>query len=478
MKNFGKRLFLKQDPNFYKSKDVSLKASLGTWDLLALGLGMVVGTAIFTLPGIVAADHTGPAVPLSFLIGAVGAGMAAFAYSEMSSVLPFAGSAFSWLSVLFGEFVGWVTGWALLAEYFLSVAFVASGWSAYVRGFLNSVGIKLPTAISSGLNLKKGSYVDILAVIAILFVGYLLNNGAKTYSRIENTIVVIKLLVVVLFIIVGFTAIHPHNYVPFIPPHKAGTTFGGFTGIIAGAAQVFLSYVGFDALAANTAEVKNPGKTMPKVIIGTLLIGSTLFILVSLVLVGMFKYSVYKGNAEPAAWALRASGHYVTATMLSLVAIVGMFAALIGIHLASSRLLYSFGRDGLLPSFLGKTNKKHLPSNALNLVTFAAIIVAGILPFDFLSNLVSAGTLIAFIMVSFGVYALRLREGVDLPEATFKMPGYPILPAVSGLFSMGVFMGLSNDAKLLMLVWFAVGVAIYFFYGIHHSVLQRKHAED
>lgn len=474
MKDFARRLLRKQSPAFYASKDVNLVPSLGFWDLLALGVGMVVGTSIFTLPGIVAAEHTGPAVPLAFLIGAVGAGMASFAYAEMSSVLPFAGSAFSWLSILFGEFFGWVTGWALLAEYFLSVAFVASVWSAYMQGFLTSLGIHLPTAIAGGLNPAKGSYVDLLAVLAILFVGILLNYGAHTFSRVENTIVVLKIAAVMVFIIVGFTAVHAKNYVPFVPAHRPGTTFGGVTGLIAGAAQVFLSYVGFDALAANTAEVKNPGKTMPRVIIGTLIIGSVLFMLVSLVLVGMYKYTTYAGNAEPAAWALRHSGHYIAATILSTVALVGMFAALIGIHLASSRLLYSFGRDGLLPSFLGKTNKRHQPGNALNLVTLAAIIVAGFLPFSFLSNLVSAGTLIAFIMVSFGVYALRRREGVDLRQPTFKMPGYPVLPALSGLFSMGVFMGLSSQAKLLMLVWFAVGVLIYLCYGIRHSVLQRN----
>lgn len=469
-----RRLFLKQSPTFYKSKDVNLRPSLTTWDLLALGVGMVVGTAIFTLPGIVAADHTGPAVPLSFLIGAIGAGMASFAYAEMSSVLPFAGSAFSWLSVLLGEFVGWVTGWALLAEYFLSVAFVAAGWSAYMQGFLKSIGLTLPAAIAGGFNLQKGSYVDLLAIVAILIVGVLLNYGAHAFARVENTIVVVKILAVLLFIVVGFSAIHPHNYVPFLPAHRPGTSFGGFTGLVAGAAQVFLSYVGFDALAANTAEVKQPGKTMPRAIIGTLLIGSVLFVLVSLVLVGMFKYTTYQSNAEPAAWALRHSGHYVTATILSTVALVGMFAALIGIHLASSRLLYSFGRDGLLPGFLGKTNRRHLPAHALNLVTIAAVLVAGFLPFDFLSNLVSAGTLIAFIMVSLAVYALRRREGKDLPLPTFKMPGYPVLPAVSALFSAGVFLGLSHQAKLLVIIWFAIGVTLYLTYGIRHSVLQRQ----
>lgn len=474
MSQLIKKLFHKQDPAFYASKDRHLVPYLTTKDLLGLGLGMVVGTAIFTLPGIVAAEHTGPAVTISFIIAAIGAGMASFAYAEMASVLPFAGSAFSWLSVLLGEFFGWVSGWALLAEYFISVAFVASGWSAYMRGFLSSLGINLPTALSAGLNTSKGSYVDILAVLAILTVGWLLNRGTHTVSRVEDTIVIIKLIVVSLFIIVGATAINMHNYVPFIPAHRPGTSFGGVTGILAGAAQIFIAYVGFDAIAANSAEVKDPGKSMPRGLMGTLIIGTSFFILVSLVLVGMFPYTKYDNNAEPAAWALRHAGHYLTANLLSIVAIVGIFAALIGIHLASSRLLYSFGRDGLLPDFLGRTNDKHIPVNALNLVTVAAILVAGFLPFTFLANLVSAGTLVAFIMVSLSVYALRPREGKDLPEAKFKMPLYPVLPTLSAAFSAVIFWSLSKDAKLLMLGWFVIGVIIYFVYGIKHSKLQNR----
>lgn len=301
MSKLFRRLFLKQNPDFYRDKDGHLTPTLTTKDLLGLGVGMVVGTAIFTLPGIVAAEHTGPAVPLTFIIGAIGAGMASLAYAEMSSVLPFAGSAFTWINVLFGEFFGWLTGWALLAEYFISIAFVASGWSAYMQGFLSSFGLKIPTVISAGLNLKNGTLVDFLAAFAIIIVGFLLSKGVSMISRIENSLVILKLLVIVIFIIVGLTSIQAQNYTPFIPAHRPGTSFGGMSGILAGTAQVFLAYVGFDAIAANTAEVKNPGKAMPRGIIGTLLIGTVFFVLVSLVLVGMFKYNQYANNAEPAA---------------------------------------------------------------------------------------------------------------------------------------------------------------------------------
>ncbi|MFQ6725761.1 APC family permease [Limosilactobacillus reuteri] len=474
MKKLIKRLFLKQNPRVYEEKDAQLTPSLRTRDLIGLGTGMVVGTAIFTLPGIVAAEHTGPAVPLAFIVAAIGAGLSALAYAETSSVLPFAGSAFSWINVLFGEFFGWIAGWALLAEYFISVAFVASGWSAYMQGFLGSFGIKLPHALTGGFDPHTGSYIDILAAFAILIVGVLISRGVHQVSRIENIIVSVKLLVILMFIVVGATAIHPQNYVPFLPAHQPGTTFGGWQGILAGTAQIFIAYVGFDAIAANTAETINPQKTMPRGLIGTLLLGTGFFIAVSLVLVGMFKYSRYANNAEPAAWALRQSGHYITANLLSVVAIVGIFSALIAILLASSRLIYAFGRDGLLPKSLGQIDDKHVPNHALWMITFLAMILGSVFPFTFLATLVSAGTLVAFIFVSLGIYALRPREGVDLPEAQFKMPLYPVLPAISAIFSAVIFWGLNTDAKILIVGWFVIGLLIYFIYGIRHSIINKE----
>lgn len=455
MKKLIARLLKQEDPSVYQLKDGQLEPTLRTIDLIGLGTGMVVGTAIFTLPGIVAAEHTGPAVPLAFIVAAIGAGLSALAYAETASVLPFA-------------------GWALLAEYFISVAFVASGWSAYMQGFLASFGIKLPTALTGGFNPASGSYVDIFAAIAILAVGWLLSHGVHQVARIENTIVAIKLLVIILFIVVGATAIHTQNYHPFIPAHRPGTTFGGWTGIMAGASQIFIAYVGFDAIAANTAETKNPQKTMPRGLIGTLVLGTGFFIVVSLVLVGMFKYSRYANNAEPAAWALRESGHYLTANLLSVVALIGIFSALIAILLASSRLIYAFGRDGLLPSFLGHVDAKRVPNRALWTITVLAMVLGSIFPFTFLATLVSAGTLVAFIFVSLGIYALRRREGKDLPEAQFKMPGYPILPAVSVIFSAVIFWNLNVDAKWMMVGWFAIGLLVYFLYGIRHSTLAKK----
>ncbi|MHA8137645.1 APC family permease [Lactobacillaceae bacterium Scapto_B20] len=478
---FFAKISRKQDPNEYENKDSHLVRSLTVKDFLALGVGTIVSTAIFTLPGIVAAQHAGPAVVFSFLIAAVVAGLVAFAYAEMSSALPYAGSAYSWINVVFGEFWGWIAGWALLAEYFIAVAFVSSGLSSNFQGLIGQLNIKLPTAISTSFNPSQHTYVDLIAVIALVIVGLLLSHGTTETAWVENTLVVLKVLAVLAFIVVGLTAIHPQNYVPFVPAAKTnpdGTAFGGFGGIYAGVSMIFLSYIGFDSIAANAGEAKDPQKTMPRGIMGSLLIAVALFVAVSLVLVGMFKYTNYAGNAEPVGWALRQSGHAVVAEVVQAIAVVGMFTALIGMAMAGSRLIYSFGRDGLLPKWFGKLNKNHLPNRALFVITLIGIIIGGFLPFTFLAQLISAGTLIAFMFVSIGIYPLRKREGKDIQKPGFKMPLYPVLPAVAFLGALSVFWGLDNDAKLYAGIWFVVGVIVYFAYGYHHSDEFRTAKKD
>lgn len=463
----------KASPASFSHSDAHLQKTLGVKEMLALGIGTIVSTAIFTLPGIVAADHAGPAVAISFIIAAVVSGLAAFAYAEFASALPFAGSAYSWANVVFGEVFGWIAGWALLAEYFIAVAFVASGWSANFKLFLASHHMVLPPVLAGSFAAGHGGVVDISALFAVLIVAVLLWRGTNTTARVENTLVVGKVLVILIFIGVGLTAIHPGNYVPFIPAHKAGTSFGGWQGIVAGASQIFLAYIGFDSIAANSAEAKDPKKTMPRGIIGSLVIATILFVTVALVLVGMFHYSKYENNAAPAAWALLQSGHPFTSNLLSVVALIGMFTAIIGMMLAGSRLLYAFGRDGLLPSFLGKVNDKGLPNNALLVLSVIAILIGSIFSFTELAGLISAGTLIAFIIVSIGIYALRPREGKDIQVPGFKMPLYPVLPALAALGSAFIFYNLDNEAKLYAFGWFVLGLVIYAVYGSRHSKLSK-----
>lgn len=465
--------FHKASPSSFEISDAHLQKTLGVKEMLALGIGTIVSTAIFTLPGIVAAKHAGPAVAISFVIAAVVSGLAAFAYAEFASALPFAGSAYSWANVVFGEVFGWIAGWALLAEYFIAVAFVASGWSANFKLFLASHQLALPPALAGSFAAGNGGVIDLSALFAVLIVTILLWRGTNTTARVENVLVIGKVLVILIFIGVGLTAIHPANYVPFIPAHKPGTDFGGWQGIFAGAAQIFLAYIGFDSIAANSAEAKDPKKTMPHGIIGSLVIATILFVTVALVLVGMFHYSKYANNAAPAAWALLNSGHEFTSNLLSVVALVGMFTAIIGMMLAGSRLLYAFGRDGLLPKFLGKVNDKGLPNNALLVLSVIAILIGSVFSFTELAGLISAGTLIAFIIVSLGVYALRPREGKDIPVPGFKMPLYPVLPALAALGSGFIFYQLDNQAKLYAFGWFVLGLIIYAAYGARHSKISR-----
>ena len=379
----------------------------------------------------------------------------------------------SWANVVFGEVFGWIAGWALLAEYFIAVAFVASGWSANFKLFLASHQLALPPALAGSFAAGNGGVIDLSALFAVLIVTILLWRGTNTTARVENVLVIGKVLVILIFIGVGLTAIHPANYVPFIPAHKPGTDFGGWQGIFAGAAQIFLAYIGFDSIAANSAEAKDPKKTMPRGIIGSLVIATILFVTVALVLVGMFHYSKYANNAAPAAWALLNSGHEFTSNLLSVVALVGMFTAIIGMMLAGSRLLYAFGRDGLLPKFLGKVNDKGLPNNALLVLSVIAILIGSVFSFTELAGLISAGTLIAFIIVSLGVYALRPREGKDIPVPGFKMPLYPVLPALAALGSGFIFYQLDNQAKLYAFGWFVLGLIIYAAYGARHSKISR-----
>ncbi|WP_125772415.1 APC family permease [Companilactobacillus furfuricola] len=476
MSNLWTKMTRREDPNIYQDKDAHLSRVLTVKDFLALGVGTIVSTSIFTLPGVVAAEHAGAAVSLSFLAAAIVAGMVSFAYAEMSSTMPFAGSAYSWINVVFGEFWGWIAGWALLAEYFIAVAFVGSGLSANFRGLIGPLGIKFPNALSNTLG-SNGGIMDITAVVVIALVAFLLSYGVSNAARVENVLVVLKVLAVILFIIVGLTAIHPQNYVPFIPEYHVnpdGSAFGGWQGIYAGVSEIFLAYIGFDSIAANAAEAKDPAKTMPRGIIGSLFIAVALFVAVALVLVGMFHYSEYANNAEPVGWALRTAGHGTVATIVQAIAVIGMFTALIGMMMAGSRLLYSFGRDGMLSGWLGKLNKHNLPNNALLVLTIVGIIIGAVFPFAFLAQLISAGTLIAFMFVSLGIYAIRKREGKDLPQPGFKMPLYPVLPAVAFLGALVVFWGLDIQAKTYAGAWFLLGLIIYFGYGIRHSYLNKR----
>lgn len=469
--SFLSKIFYRQSPQKYELKDSHLERSLKVKDLLSLGIGMIVSTSIFTLPGEVAAMHTGPAVVISFIVAAIVAAMVALVYAEMSAAMPFAGSAYTWINVIFGELPGWIVGWALLAEYIIGLSFVIAGISSNLKPILMSIGIKIPAFLSNPLG-QKGGILDILAALIILLVGILVSKNLSKVTLVENLLVILKIFAIILFIVVGATAIHLNNFHPFVPHYRITTNgaFGGWQGIFAGVSMIFVSYLGFDAIAANSAEAIDPQKTMPRGIIGSLVIASVFFILVSCVLIGVLPYQKYAASAEPIGIALRAIHHPLIAIIVQLIAVFGMLTAAIGLLLSGSRLIYSFSRDGMLPKMFSKLDHNKQPKNAVILITIIVMVVSSLLPFSFLSQLVSAGTIIAFMFVSVGLFFLRKREGKDIPEPAFKVPAYPLLPVLSFVFSLLVFIGLDSAAKIYTLIWFALGIVVYFIYGIKHAV--------
>ncbi|KRL52754.1 amino acid permease [Furfurilactobacillus rossiae DSM 15814] len=454
----------KESLDNYIDADSRLIKSMSAWDLVALGIGAVIGTGIFILPGTVAATKSGPAIILSFVVAAIVCGLAAMCYAEFSSALPIAGSAYSYGNVVYGQFIGWILGWALVLEYMLSVAAVSTGWAAYFNSLISGFGIHMPTALSGAFDPAHGTYINLVAVLIVLFVAWLLSNGMKTSTRVQNIMVAVKIVIILIFVLVGLFYVKPANWHPFFP-YKGG--------VLAGASAVFFAFLGFDVVAASAAEVKNPKRNMPIGIIGTLIVASILYIAVSVVLTGLVSYKRLN-VADPVAFALQQVGQNWGAALVSIGALAGMFTMMLAMIYSSSRLVYSIGRDGLLPKWLGNVNKKSgNPTASLTTVTVLIAIMAGLVPLEQLTNLVNIGTLIAFTFVSFGVIPLRRRKDINHTDG-FRVPWYPVLPIISGLACMLLLFRLPLETWVASLIWFAFGMLIYFSYGIRHSKLVNK----
>ena len=457
------RIFQKEDLERYLQKDSHFERTLSAVDLIALGIGAVIGTGIFILPGTVAATKAGPGIILSFVLAAIVCAVAAMCYAEFASVLPIAGSAYSYGNIVYGEMIGWIIGWALVLEYVLAVATVAVGWAAYFNSFIAGFGLKLPKAITGSFDPAHGTYINVIAILIVCLIAWIIDTGLKTSIRLNNIIVVVKLAIIVLFLLVGSFYVKPSNWTPFAP-------FGG-TGILKGAAVVFFAYLGFDAVSSSAAEVKNAKRNMPIGIIGTLVICTIFYILVSGVLTGMVSYKQLNVD-DAVAFALQLVHQNFVAGIISIGALAGMFTMMVTMIYSSSRLLYSIGRDGLLPRFLGKIDKHHAPKNAMLTVTIVISILAGLIPLDQLANLVNIGTLIAFAFVSFGILLLRRNPKLNAIKG-FRVPLYPVLPIISGLLCLFMMTQLSMETWLASLVWFLLGLIIYFGYGIRHSRINK-----
>lgn len=465
-----KGIFKKAPVANYLQADSRLHHSLRARDLVALGIGAVIGTGIFILPGHEAAQHAGPAVAVAFLLAAIVSGIVGMAYAEFSSAMPVAGSAYSFGSIIYGEIVGWILGWALLLEYFLAVSAEATGFASYFNNnILAAIGINLPKSLQAGP--MEGGIVNLSALLIVLLVAAIIYQGAGLSRRIEDAMVLLKVAIIVLFIIVGIFYVKQKNYFPFYP-QKFHSAPWGIGGISTAAATVFFAFIGFDALAANSAETIDPGKNVVKGILGTVVIAVILYVSFSLVLTGMVHYTKLNVD-DPAAYALKLIGLNAWNKLITLGALIGIFTAMITMLLGGSRLLYALGRDGLLPKSMGQVNSRTMvPDKAIIVSTVVAAIFAGLVPLMQLASLINAGTLLAFAFISFGVILLRQRK--DIKNTGFKMPLYPFLPILAGLFSVYFIIMLPRMTKIMVSLWIILGLIIYFAFGWRHSRLQKE----
>ncbi|WP_283679408.1 amino acid permease [Lentilactobacillus sp. Marseille-Q4993] len=459
--SLGSRIFRREKLDRYLETDKKFGKTMTAIDLISLGIGAVIGTGIFILPGTVAATKAGPGIIVSFILAAIICSTAAMCYAEFASALPVAGSAYSYGNLVFGEIIGWVLGWALILEYVLAVATVSSAWGAYFKSFLAGFHINIPNAIVGPFDPAKGTYGNWIAIIIVILISAMLNHGVHSSVRINNFIVLVKIAIIVLFIVVGAFFVKPTNWHPFLP-------FGN-AGILHGAAAVFFAYLGFDAVSGSAAEVKNPGKNMPIGIIGTLVIATVLYVGVSIVLTGMVPFTKLNVS-DPVAFALNMVHQSWIAGIISLGALAGMFTMMVTMIYSSSRLIYSIGRDGLLPKFLGKIDKKGTPKNSMITITILIAFLGGFVPLDQLANLVNIGTLIAFLFVSIGIIPLRKNKDIDNSK-DYKVPFYPVMPIVSALLCILMLTQLPLETWIASLIWFAFGLILYFSYGVKHSRL-------
>ncbi|HEM3689414.1 TPA: amino acid permease [Streptococcus suis] len=444
-----------------------MRRHLGLVDLIFLGIGSMVGTGIFTVTGLAAAQYAGPALIISIVIAAISVGLTALFYAEFASRIPTNGGAYGYLYTVFGEFPAWIAGWLNIMEFLTAVSSVASGWGAYLKGLLAHFGISMPTALNGTFDPAAGTYVDLLPVLVLFFVIGVVLLNSKAALRFNSALVILKFSALVLFVIAGMFFIKPSNWADFAP-FGFGAIYGGQAGIMAGASLMFFAFLGFESISLAIDEVKTPEKNVPKGIVLSLFIVTILYIIVTLVLTGMVHYS--KLNvADAVAFALREVGLGWAASYISVVAILTLITVCISMTYALSRMVYSISHDGLLPkplSQLTKTSK--VPKNATILVGIFAAICAGIFPLATIASFLNICTLAYLMMLAVGIIRLRQIDGLP-KEGQFKTPLVPLLPILSILICLSFMFQYSLDTWLAFGIALVIGMFIYFFYGYGHS---------
>jgi len=459
-----------------------LRKDLSALDLTVFGIGVIIGTGIFVLTGIAAATKAGPAVSLSFVLAGVACALAALCYAEFASTVPVAGSAYTFSYASLGELIAWIIGWDLVLEFALGASAVAVGWAKYFSSVF-----PVPESISGegSVNLAAGAIVLVLTAVAII--------GVKLSSRFNAVMVTIKLAVVALFIGAGAVKITTSNWHPFIPPPaeapkaanavEAGrplieVIFGlkplafGWMGIGFGAAIVFFAFIGFDVVATTAEETRKPQRDMPIGILGSLAVCTVLYVVVSLVLTGMVKYTELN-TAAPMADALKAVGYDWIASLVSLGALAGLTTVILILMMGQSRVLFAMSRDRLLPGWLSSVHPRYGTPWVISAITGVVVaLIATFVPLTTLADMVNIGTLFAFVLVSIGVIVLRRTEP-DLPRA-FRTPAVPLVPILAVVACVFLMLNLGSLTWWRFLVWMVIGFVVYFGYGYRHSRLARQ----
>jgi APA family basic amino acid/polyamine antiporter len=467
----------------------ALKKSLSALDLTVFGVGVIIGTGIFVLTGTVAKNNAGPSVALAFVVAGVVCALAALCYAEFASTVPVAGSAYTFSYASLGELPAWIIGWDLVLEFALGTAVVAVGWSGYIRSLMENAGWTMPEALA-GRDGAEGFGFDILAAALVLVLTGILVLGMKLSARVTSLVVAIKVTVVLVVIIAGAFFIKGANYDPFIPKEKAVEAGGdlqspliqlmfgwapanfGVMGIFTAASVVFFAFIGFDVVATAAEETRNPQRDMPRGILGSLFICTTLYVAVSVVVTGMQHYTDLSVDA-PLADAFKATGHPWFAGFISFGASVGLTTVCLILLLGQSRVFFAMSRDGLLPRFFSRVHPRFkTPYRPTILLGVLIAVVAGFTSLSELAELVNIGTLFAFVVVATGVIVLR-RTRPELYRS-FRTPWVPFLPIVSVLASLWLMLNLPAETWVRFAIWMAIGFVVYFLYSYRHSRLGRR----
>ena len=451
-------------------QDSGLKKCLSALDLTLLGIGAIIGTGIFVLTGIAAANQAGPAVILSFVISGTACAFAALAYAELAATVGGCGSAYGYSYVAFGEIVAWMIGWILLLEYSVSVAAVANGWSGYFNNALTAIGLGLPDALTKSP--EMGGLINLPATGIILLLMAMLIKGAKQSAQLNTAMVFIKLLAIIIFVGVAAFNIHPENWHPFMPYGWFNTLPDGKTvGVLAGASLVFFAYVGFDAVSTAVEEAKNPQRDVPIGIIASLTFCTLIYIIVAGLLTGVVPYTSL-GVDHPVAFVLESIGYHWASALVSTGVIAGLTTVMLVLYYGLTRIILAMSRDGLITPYLSQVNSKtQTPIRVIVLTGLIMATAAGLVPLGALAELVNIGTLAAFVLVCLGVIVLRIKH--PQVHRPFKNPYNPVFPAL-GMLSCGALMAfLPQQTWSRFLLWLRLGIVIYFAYSIKHSKLKH-----